>query len=163
MFGCLPAPQSDYRLLRNTYIARVGAPAVISISLNFDNIAQESDETFGLELQPIGASPPGFFVNTITVAIQDRTGRFSYWIFCILFICILNNIVVTFELNENDYSGAEDDGFIVATINKNVRLANRVTLLLTPYSISVAIESRQPLPDDIPTEDNLLQNYARCK
>ncbi len=73
------------------------------------------------------------------------------------------NVVVTFELNENDYSGAEDDGFIVTTINKNVRLANPVTLLLTPYSISVAIESRQPLPDDIPTEDNLLQNYARCE
>ncbi len=125
-----------------------------------DSIAQESDETFGLELQPIGASPSGFFVNTITVAIQDRTGRFYYWIYT---FCLSAFLVVTFELNQNDYTSVEDDGFVVATINKNVRLANPVTLLLTPYSISVAIESRQPLPDDIPDENELLQNYARCE
>ena len=52
---------------------------------------------------------------------------------------------------------------LLQLLTKNVRLANPVTLLLTPYSISVAIESEQPLPDDIPAENELLKNYARCE
>lgn len=76
---------------------------------------------------------------------------------------LYTHIAIFFELNENDYSTLENDGLITATVNKNVFLANSVTLLLTPYSISEAIESKQPLPDDIPPESKLTNNYARCK
>ena len=72
--------------------------------------------------------------------------------------------VVNFELEENDYSASERTEFIEVTIRKNLRLANRVTALLTPYAVEDAIRLGQPIPDGIPDDDNPYSpNRARCK
>ena len=49
-------------------------------------------------------------------------------------------------------------------VSKNVRLANPVTFLLTPFNESEAIRTGQPLPANLPLDDNPLSpNRAKCK
>lgn len=71
-------PLSDYRIDgTRTYIVRAGSPAITtSVTLILDSIGQELNETFGLELKTIGREPQGFFINTLHILIQDRTGMF---------------------------------------------------------------------------------------
>ena len=63
-------------------------------------------------------------------------------------------IVVRFQLSQGDYRSREDEKFIPAVISKNMRLANPVTLLVTPYTIAAAEESGQPLPLNTPDDDD---------
>ena len=58
----------------------------------------------------------------------------------------------------------EDVEMIPVVVSKNVRLANPVTFLLTPFNESEAIRTGQPLPADLPPDDNPLSpNRAKCK
>ena len=71
---------------------------------------------------------------------------------------------VRFQLTENDYRSNERVGNIPAIVSKNVRLANPVTFLLTPFNESEAIRTGQPLPANLPPGDNPLSpNRAKCK
>ena len=73
---------------------------------------------------------------------------------------------VRFQLTENDYRSDEDVRFIPVVVSKNVRLANPVTFLLTPFNESEAISTGQPLPANLPLFDNvnlLSPNRAQCK
>ena len=69
-----------------------------------------------------------------------------------------------FQLTENDYRVNEAIKRIPAVVNKNVRLANPVTFHLTPFNVSEAERTGQPLPTNIPPDDNPLSpNRAKCK
>ena len=71
---------------------------------------------------------------------------------CIAFCSIdLNcvSLVVTFELNEDDYRAFEGAS-IRGVINKNRRIANPVTLLVSPQNLSVA----DPVPSGTPPDDS---------
>ena len=69
-----------------------------------------------------------------------------------------------FQLTENSYRSNELDKRIPVVISKNARLANPVTFLLTPFNESEAIRTGQPLPANIPLDDNPLSpNRAKCK
>ncbi len=71
---------SDYRIVgTRSYFARVGFPTTTSVNLVADSIGQESEETFGLQLLPLGRSPPGFFIDFFSIVIQDKTSRFSIY------------------------------------------------------------------------------------
>ena len=71
---------------------------------------------------------------------------------------------VRFQLTANDYRSNERVGNIPAVVSKNVRLANPVTFLLTPFNESEAIRTGQPLPANLPSDDNPLSpNRAKCK
>ena len=69
-----------------------------------------------------------------------------------------------FQLTENDYRSEEHVGNIPAIVSKNVRLANPVIFLLTPFNASEAIRTGQPLPANLPPDDNPLSpNRAKYK
>ena len=69
-----------------------------------------------------------------------------------------------FQLTESVYRSNEADENIPAVVSKNVRLANPVTFLLTPFNESEAIRTGQPLPANLPLDDNPLSpNRAKCK
>ena len=69
-----------------------------------------------------------------------------------------------FHLTENDYRSDEDVKMIPVVVSKNIRLANPVTFLLTPFNESEAIRTGQPLPANLPLDDNPLSpNRAKCK
>ena len=73
------------------------------------------------------------------------------------------NSVANFELEENDFSGSERNGFIEVTVRKNIRLANPVTVELTPYTIEEATNLGQ-LPISVPDDDDLYSpNRASCE
>ena len=59
-----------------------------------------------------------------------------------------------FQLSQDDYRSREDQNVINAVISKNMRLANPVTLVVTPFTISDAEESGQPLPPNTPEDDD---------
>ena len=68
------------------------------------------------------------------------------------------------QLTENDYRSNEDVEMIPVVVSKNVRLANPITFLLTPFNESEAIRTGQPLPANLPPDDNPLSpNRAKCK
>ena len=71
---------------------------------------------------------------------------------------------VRFQLIENDYRSNEDVEMLPVVVSKNVRLANPVTFLLTPFNETEAIRTGQPLPANLPLDGNLLfPNRAKCK
>ncbi len=65
-------------------------------------------------------------------------------------------------MEENDYSALERAGFIEVTVRKNIRLANPVTVELTPYTVEDATNLGQPLPISIPDDDPYSPNRASC-
>ena len=72
-----------------------------------------------------------------------------------------------FQLSEDDFRSIEGEA-ISAVVTKNQRLANPVTLLLTPYTIAAAEESGQPLPSNTPGDNNPYSSnrargeYGKC-
>ena len=71
---------------------------------------------------------------------------------------------VRFQLTANDYRSNEAVEMIPVVVSKNVRLANPVTFLLTPFNESEAIRTGQSLPANIPSDNNdLSPNRAKCK
>ena len=74
------------------------------------------------------------------------------------------SLEVRFQLTENDYRSNEAEAVVPAVVNKNMRLANPVTFLLTPYNVSHTEDTGQPLPHNIPADDNPSSpNRAKCK
>ena len=68
-----------------------------------------------------------------------------------------------FQLTANDYRSNEAVRNIPVVVSKNVRLANPVTFLLTPFNESEAIRTGQQLPANLPPDDNPLSpNRAKC-
>ena len=66
-----------------------------------------------------------------------------------------------FQLSEDNFRSIEGEA-ISAIVTKNQRLANPVTLILTPYTIAAAEESGQPLPPNTPSDNNpYFSNRAR--
>ena len=71
---------------------------------------------------------------------------------------------VRFQLTANDYRSNEAVKMIPVVVSKSVRLANPVTFLLTPFNESEANRTGQPLPANLPPDDNPLSpNRAKCK
>ena len=68
------------------------------------------------------------------------------------------------QVTEDDYRSSEQQKQIPVVVSKNVRLANPVTLLLTPFNESEANRTGQPLPANLPPDDNPLSpNRAKCE
>ena len=69
-----------------------------------------------------------------------------------------------FQLTENEYRSNEAVERIPVVVSKNVRLANPVTFLITPFNETEAIRTGQPLPANLPPDDNPSSpNRAKCK
>lgn len=66
---------------------------------------------------------------------------------------------------EDDYRASEDELAIRSTVSKNIRIANPVSLLLTPYNVSEAERTGQVMKINmIPPDDNPLSpNRAKCE
>ncbi len=56
----------------------------------------------------------------------------------VLLYHLLFLIVVRFRLTETDYRSSENELQINAEVSKNLRIANPVTFLLTPYTVEQA-------------------------
>ena len=81
-----------------------------------------------------------------------------------IYDCVCLSTVVMVQVTEEDYRSSEQQKQIPVVVNKNVRLANPITLLLTPFNESEANSTGQPLPANIPPNDNPLStNRAKCK
>ena len=66
------------------------------------------------------------------------------------FGCIfLYNIVVSFQLTEDDYRAAEYELMPVAVTKNNVQLANPVSFTITPLTVSQALD-KNIISDFIP-------------
>ena len=61
-----------------------------------------------------------------------------------------------FQLTQSHFRSNEALELIPTVVRKStsVRLANPVTFLFTPYNVSEAERSGQPLPENIPPDDN---------
>ena len=71
---------------------------------------------------------------------------------------------VRVQLTDNDYRSNEAVEMIPVVVSKNVWLANPITFLLTPFNETKANSTSQPLPANIPSDDNNLSpNRAKCK
>lgn len=81
-----------------------------------------------------------------------------------LLMSIYLHAEVTFQLTVDEYRSSEVAENIPVLVSKNFRLANPVTLQLTPYNVSEAERTGQPLPSNIPPDDNPSSpNRAKCK
>ena len=95
-------------------------------------------------------------MSVIIPSIDLVTYMYNYW--------PSPSLEVRFQLTENDYRSNEAVKLVPAVVNKNVRLANPVTFCLTPFNVSEAEDTGQPLPTNIPPDDNPLSpNRAKCK
>ena len=108
------------------------------------------------------------FHSRMTVAFLDDL-VYSYacdnplHIICNCWPPVSNSLEVRFQLTENDYITNEAFKRIPAVVNKNIRIANPVIFLLTPFNVSEAERTGQPLPSNIPADDNHLSpNRAKC-
>ena len=136
-----------------------------------DYIAQEMNETAQLTLEPMTTLPTGSLArDTLILEIEDSDGMFNQnklvlsWTQSCFFP---SNLVVTFQLSENDYRSVEQEGRINAIIIKDFRIANPVTLQLTPHTVSQAA-ALGLITDDLPSDDlqnmnPLSPNRARSK
>lgn len=75
----------------------------------------------------------------------------------LLYLTISNappRVVVSFRLTETDYQSSERDLQINAVVSKSMRIANPVTISLTPLTIDQAVAGGITLPVGTPPDDN---------
>ncbi len=81
--------------------------------------------------------------------------RLVYIIYSIEFMIKYSFLaVVVFQLTENDYRSSESELVINAQVNKNLRIASRVVLLLTPYTVQQANDTGIPPLPNVPGNNN---------
>lgn len=78
--------------------------------------------------------------------------NFRYNYFSILFHVLHAEVVI--GLTDEEYTAHEATTSLPLTVSKNLRLANPITLHITPYSILQAMETGLPLPPNTPTDNN---------
>ncbi len=81
--------------------------------------------------------------------------RLVYIIYSIEFMIKYSFLaVVVFQLTENDYRSSESELFINSQVNKNLRIASRVDLFLTPYTVQQANDTGIPPLPNVPGNNN---------
>ena len=62
--------------------------------------------------------------------------------------------MVIFQLTEPDYRSSESELRINAQVNKNLRIASRVVLEVTPYTVEDALMAGIPALPNVPLNNN---------
>ncbi len=68
--------------------------------------------------------------------------------------------MVIFQLTENDYRSSESELQINAQVNKNLRIASRVVLEVTPYTVEQALLDGIPALPNVPLNNTRSPNRA---
>ena len=118
----------------------------IEFSLNVDNIAQESNETFVLILQLTSIEQFGVGANIrdrLEVVIIDSDGKLTVQSsHQFLFLHFLPTTEITFQLSEGDYTQNEEPNALMEVSiikGSGIQLANPVYFRITPLTVGDAL------------------------
>ena len=111
----------------------------MEFSLNVDNIAQESNETFALTLL-LSQFSAGVNRNRLEGVIIDSDGKFN--IVVIFITCFCPRTVISFGLTTAEYFQKEEPNAlmeVLITKSSDIQLANPVYLRVTPLTVGDAL------------------------
>lgn len=147
---------TDYTRLtpRPLTLRRNVPPPSVTLTTNGDQISQEGDEDFFLQLSVLGALPSNLFLrDMLRIVIRDGTGLLQNNYDTVfeksnIFITLVARITWT----ENDYRAGEAELSVVGIIQTSAMLARDVTLRVRPltYSQAMAIDDII-IPVNLPT------------